>query len=149
MKSRWHRSSKQVGIDSDGKGGVSGSQRRIRVEHSGTGGEEENQLSARINRLSYVFIREFISSVHMCRRLNTIEACRKGTRRKLHSGEIQRARRSPVSISIQFMTARQKHWPIGCNVAHVYTRVHVHIIHTWTSSIGRRVSRNCSFLCFQ
>lgn len=67
MKSCWQRPSKQVGIDSDGKGGVSD------YEWGG-----EGLHSARINRLSYVFIRKFISPLHMCTRLNTIrrdESC--------------------------------------------------------------------------
>lgn len=64
MKSCWQRSSKQVGIDSDGKGGVS--------DYDGEGREGLHPHSARINRLSYVFIRKFISPVHMCRRLNTM-----------------------------------------------------------------------------
>lgn len=94
MKSRWQRSSKQVGIDSDGKGGVSGCRGGL-----GWGG----QLSARINRLSYVFIRKFISSVHMCRRLNTMES---GEGRDESCTTVKYYELgSHVSISIQFMTA--------------------------------------------
>jgi len=92
-KSRWRRSSKQVGIDSDrpgrdgGEGGTCG---RVRVRRgvaarveivpyqgSPRGGEGGGEDVRRINRLSRVFIRKFISfRAHMCHHLNTVAGSR-------------------------------------------------------------------------